>query len=364
MTQSRKKDHVDIILKEDVRARWDSWDDVFLVHEPLPEVDLDKIDLGTRFLGKRLKAPMMIASMTGGYPGAESINNNLAYAAAELGLGLGLGSQRVALTDKTVRHTYDTVKEYDVPFLAANIGAPQLIPQKSGKKPLDAKDAANLVSMIDADALIIHLNYLQEAVQPEGDMNAEGVIEAISGIVEGVGVPVIAKETGAGISRRAAERLKKCGVAAIDVGGLSGTTFAAVELVRAKKEGAKEQTRIGELFRDWGIPTPVSILESEVGLPMVATGGVRNGEDAFKALALGATLVGAAGATLPYAVKGKKDILGFLTMFLAEMRTAFMLTGTNTSANAKRAQVVCTGRVAEWMRALGHDSQNLAARRR
>jgi isopentenyl-diphosphate delta-isomerase len=359
-TRSRKQDHVDIILKEDVRAKANAWDDVHLVHEALPDVDLEKVDLATEFLGAKLGAPVMIASMTGGYPDAERINGNLAAAAAEHRIAMGVGSQRAALLSPEARRSFTVLNDHDVPFVCANIGAPQLVQQ--GKPPLSRAQIDELVKMLDADALIIHLNVLQEAVQPEGDLRAKGLRDAIRDLAKDLGVPVIAKETGAGMSRATATRLKDAGVKALDVGGLSGTTFAAVEAFRAKAEGRADRERIGALYRDWGIPTPVSVLESQVGLPLIATGGHRSGLDAARALALGATMAGFASAILTHANVSAKAASAFLTQAELEIRTACFLTNSPKAADLAQAPTVVSGDTAAWMRARGYDPALLARR--
>lgn len=364
-TSQRKKEHVDINLQERVQTERTYWDDIFPVHHAVPEVDFHDLPLGLTFLGKPLGAPVMIASMTGGYPGAEQINKALSYAASEHKLAVGVGSQRAALKDPSTRRSYTAVRDHEVPFVAANIGLPQLLPQRGGK-PMSLDEVDSLLAMLEADALIVHLNYLQEAVQPGGDLNARGGLDAIRGVVEHVDVPVIAKETGAGISRSAASALAKAGVQAIDVGGLGGTSFAAVELVRARKAGEQKLARVGELYRDWGIPTPVSVLEcraAKVNLPLIATGGVDDGLKAFKALALGAGMAGVAGAALRAAVKGEKECSAFLGQLLDELRTAMLLTGCARLADCARVPLILTGHTAEWLRALGHDPAALAAGR-
>ncbi|HVL48408.1 MAG TPA: type 2 isopentenyl-diphosphate Delta-isomerase [Candidatus Thermoplasmatota archaeon] len=361
ITTSRKKDHVDIILKEDVRARANAWDDVALLHEAMPEVDLPSVSLATTFLGARLEAPVMIASMTGGYPDAERINGNLAAAAAEAGVALGVGSQRAALVDPSQKRTFSVVRKHDVPFVAANIGAPQLVPQ-GGKRPLSRADVSEIVAMVEADALIVHLNFLQEAAQPEGDLAAAGVEHAIRDLAGDLGIPVIAKETGAGMRRPTAERLRKCGVAALDVGGLSGTTFAAVELFRARKERDEAHVRVGELYRDWGVPTVASLVESRVGLPVVATGGLRSGLDAARAMALGATLAGYASAALhPANVSGRK-CAEFLGHVAHELKVACFLTGARSAADLAAKPVLVGGHSARWLEALGHPVASWAKR--
>jgi isopentenyl-diphosphate Delta-isomerase len=364
-TSLRKKEHVDINLEERVQTVRSYWDEVHPVHQAVPEVDYYEVPLGLKFLGKSLGAPLMIASMTGGYPGAEAINRALSFAASEHRLAIGVGSQRAALKDPGTKRSFTAVRDHDVPFVAANIGLPQLIQQRSGK-PLTFDEIDALLSMLEADALIVHLNYLQEAVQPGGDLNAKGGLQAIRKVVDKVGVPVIAKETGAGISRQAAAALAKAGVAAIDVGGTGGTSFAAVELFRAQRAGEAKLARIGELYRDWGVPTVVSVVEArgaKVEVPLIATGGVDDGLKTFKALALGATMAGMANAAMKAAVKGEKECSAFLGQVLDELRTAMLLTGSASLADCAKAPLVITGHTSEWLRALGHDPLRFGAGR-
>lgn len=359
-TRSRKQDHVDIILSEDVRARLNAWDEITLVHEALPDVDVTAVDLRTTFLRKELRAPLMIASMTGGYPDAERINGNLAAAAAEHGIAMGVGSQRAALLSPESRRTFTVLRDHGVPFVAANIGAPQLVTQS--KPPLTRAQIDEIVKMIEADALIVHLNVLQEAVQPEGDLNARGMAAAIRDLAKDLGIPVIAKETGAGMSRGTATRLKEAGVAALDVGGLSGTTFAAVETFRAKSEGRVDRERLGALYRDWGIPTPAAVLEAQVGIPLVATGGHRSGLDAARALALGATMAGFASAILTPANESAKEASAFLAQVELELRTACFLTSSAKASDLANVPVVVGERTARWLALRGIDTAGLARR--
>lgn len=363
LTIARKGDHVDIILGGGMGARHNAWDEVTLLHEALPEVDLETIGLSTEFLNHRLDAPLMIASMTGGYERARDINARLAEAAAEHGIAMGVGSQRAMLKDPAQAETYTVVAEYDVPFVAANIGAPQLIPQGDGK-PLTHDEVRSLIDAIDADALIVHLNYLQEVVQPEGDVAASGVVHAIEHLAAEIGVPVIAKETGAGMTRRTASRLTRAGCAALDVGGLSGTTFAAVEKVRAERAGAVEHAERGTLFRDWGVPTPIAVLEARYGgSEIVATGGLRSGLDAARALAIGADLAGYASAVLAPAAEGSEPLAATLERLVSSLRTAMFLSGASAIDELAEVPVVVEGHSRLWAQALGHDLTALAAGR-
>src|SRR6267143_967162 len=326
-TEQRKAEHVNIILNENVSAEYNYWNDIRLVDNALPEIDLDDIDLGVKFFGKRLQAPLIISSMTGGFGMGKEINTNLAKAAAEVGVAMGVGSQRAALEKPDLVPTYAVVKDHGVPLIFANLVAPQLVPQE-GKRAYGLADAKKAVDMIHADALIVHLNFLQEVVQPEGDRRAKGCLAAIRGLA--AKFPVMAKETGAGISRETATLLKAAGVQAIDVGGLGGTSFSAVEHYRARKEASTLKERLGAKFWNWGIPTPASILLADVGLPLVATGGIRSGLDAAKGIALGATMAGMAKPMLEAAKVSANAVVTELRAVIEELKAAMFLTGSTS----------------------------------
>lgn len=345
----RKLDHIDICLKEKVSAHCNYWDDVHIIHNALPEVDMGDIDTSVTLFGKELAAPIIISAITGGFEGAESINRNLAEGAAKAGVGLGLGSQRPALVDVNLAPSYEVIKEYEVPLVLANIGAPQLIDQKD-KTAFGIEEARQVIEMVDADVLAIHMNFLQEIVQPEGDLRAAGCLNAIGEIAKEY--PVVAKETGAGLSRNVAHELMKLGVAGLDVGGLGGTSFAAVEHHRAKKDGDEILTRMGETFWDWGIPTPVSIVAVDVGLPMIATGGLRNGLDIARAVSLGASAGGLARHMLLAAVEGADAVHKELNTLVSELKGAMFLCGAKSVEELANVHVVVTGLSAEWLSAM------------
>ncbi len=345
-TEQRKAEHVNIILNEDVSAGYDYWADVHLVHNALPEIDLDDIDLSVKFFGKRLEAPLVISSMTGGFGMGGEINANLAKAAAEVGVAMGVGSQRAAIEKPELEPTYAVVKDHDVPLLFANLGAPQLIPQAS-KRAYGLADAKKAMDMIGADALIVHLNFLQEVVQPEGDRRARGCLAAVKTLA--ARFPVMAKETGAGISREVAVALKKTGVKAIDVGGLGGTSFSAVEHYRARKEAASLKERLGATFWEWGIPTPASLVLANVGLPLVATGGVRSGLDAAKGIALGATAAGMAKPLLEAAKASSDAVVAELRAIIEELKAAMFLTGATSVADLQERHAVINAPTATWI---------------
>ncbi len=345
-TEQRKAEHVNIILSEDVSAGYDYWADVHLVHNALPEIDLDDIDLRVRFFGKTLEAPLVISSMTGGFGMGGEINANLAKAAAEVGVAMGVGSQRAAIEKPELEPTYAVVKDHDVPLLFANLGAPQLVPQE-GKRAYGVADAKKAVEMIGADALIVHLNFLQEVVQPEGDRRAKGCLAAIKSLA--ARFPVMAKETGAGISREVAVALKKTGVKAIDVGGLGGTSFSAVEHYRARKEASSLKERLGATFWDWGIPTPASIVLADIGLPLVATGGVRSGLDVAKGIALGASAAGMAKPMLEAAKVSSDAVVTELRAVIEELKAAMFLTGAASVAELQERHAIINAPTATWI---------------
>jgi isopentenyl-diphosphate delta-isomerase len=353
---ARKAEHLRVTASGDVSTRVSAgWADIHLVHEALPEVDLEAVDLSVEFLGRRLAAPLAISAMTGGHATAHDLNAVLARAAERHGLVMGVGSQRAALRSPELAYTYAIVRqEAPSAFLIANIGAPQLIEQPSGPA-LGPAEARAAVTMIGADALAVHLNFLEESVQPEGDRRAAGCAAALKTLVSGLGVPVIAKETGAGLSRATAVRLRDLGVAALDVGGVGGTSFAAIEGLRAEAQGDERGRRLGELLRDWGVPTAVAVVGAvESGLPVVATGGVRSGLDAAKALALGATLVGVARPLLQAALQGDAAVDAWIGQFLHELRTVLFLTGSRSVAKLRIRPRVVLGGTRAWLDQLGY----------
>ncbi|MGH2458640.1 MAG: type 2 isopentenyl-diphosphate Delta-isomerase [Chloroflexota bacterium] len=351
-TSDRKFEHLEIAAGGTIESPSGAgWGDIQLVHDCLPEVDRGAVDLAIWFFGKRLKAPIVIASMTGGHPRAAEINRRLASAAQRLGIAMGLGSQRAAIEQPELMSTYAVARQAAPDaFLIANVGAPQLVAQ-GDRAPLTVGQVQALVDAVSADALAIHLNFLQEACQPEGDANARGCAEAIAQVSSAITVPVIAKETGAGMSAASARRLRELGARALDVGGYGGSNMAMLEARRAERQGNQLRRRLGETFATWGIPTAVSIVEARsAGLPVIATGGVRTGLDAAKAINLGAALVGVARPALSQASVSEEALIEWLEGFIEELRVAAFLTGANDLAGLARRPRRVFGRTAEWLR--------------
>uniref|UniRef100_A0A7C3VGY3 Isopentenyl-diphosphate delta-isomerase n=1 Tax=Archaeoglobus fulgidus TaxID=2234 RepID=A0A7C3VGY3_ARCFL len=339
-TSKRKIDHIRICLEEEVESGYTGLEDVMLIHKALPEIDYSKIDTEIKFFGKKLSIPLLIASMTGGHPETREINARLAEAVEETGIGMGVGSQRAAIEDEKLADSFTIVREKaPKAFIYANIGIPQVI-----ERGVEIVDRA--VEMIDADAVAIHLNYLQEAIQPEGDLKAEKGLEVLEEVCKSVKIPVIAKETGAGISREVAIMLKEAGFSAIDVGGKGGTTFSGVEVYRVSDEISKS---VGIDFWDWGLPTAFSIVDCRGILPLIATGGLRSGLDVAKSIAIGADVGSAALPFLRAAVEGVEKVKEEIEYFRRGLKTAMFLTGCRNLDELRNIRVFVTGKLKEWM---------------
>ena len=346
LIERRKGDHVEIVASEDLSQNYVYWDDIKLVHNPLPEVDLEEIDTSVTIFGRRLKAPLVISAMTGGYGKAEEINRNLASVAEEFGIGMGVGSQRAALENPEVARTYSVIKEFEIPLRIGNLGVPQLIKQGL-TAPLGIEEGKAAMEMVDAHMLAVHLNYLQEIVQPEGDTKSRGGLKALERFA--AALPVIAKETGAGMPRETALKLKRAKVRGIDVGGLGGTSFSAVEYYRAKSAGDSSRVNIGKTFWDWGIPTPVAVVVANVGLPVIATGGLRSGLDVARAISIGASSAGMAGRLLPAALESKEALTIELRTIVDELKAAMFLVGAKDLKELAATKAIVTGRSKEWL---------------
>lgn len=361
-TEERKTDHIQICLEEDVQARraTTGFEDISLVHRALPEISRNKINLSTSVFNHKFSAPLIVGAMTGGAAKTQKINEAIALAVEEMGLGMGVGSQRAAISNPKLEHTFAITREKaPTAFLIANIGAPQLA-QEYG-----VKEARKAVDMMNADALAIHLNPLQEAIQPEGETNYTGVLKKIGEIAKALDVPVIVKETGAGIVAEEAKMLEAAGVAGIDVAGVGGTSWAAVEHYRAKKAGNEFHQRLGANFWNWGTPTAISLIETiqSVNLTVIASGGVRSGIDVAKALALGADLASTALPVLQPATKSSEEVKRTLQFMIEELRNTMFLVGATSTQKLREVSVVVTGKTAEWLRVRGFNLELYAKRK-
>lgn len=330
-TQVRKADHIRICLDENVQCDriTNGLERYRFTHCCLPELNRDEIDLSTQFLGKTLGAPLLISSMTGGTEQAQLINTRLAIAAQRYGLAMGVGSQRVAEENPELRGTFKVRSQAPDILLLANLGAVQL----NYSYGLD--HCQRVIDWLEADALILHLNPLQEAVQTNGDTNFKGLLAKIAKLCQTLPVPVIAKEVGNGISAPMAQQLIEAGIAAIDVAGAGGTSWARVESERARDA---QQRRLGNTFADWGLPTAdclTAVRQVAPHLPLIASGGLRNGLEVAKALALGADLAGLAWPFLQAANQSEAAVEELAQVLLAELTTVLFCTGTPSLAELK-----------------------------
>lgn len=331
----RKDQHLDVVLSGAGRhARDAGFDAIRFLHEALPDLDHAKIDLGVDFLGRRLHAPLLISSMTGGPARAETINAHLAEAAQHLGIALAVGSQRAALEGAGEGGLGASLRRRapDTPILA-NIGAAQLT------RGFGVEEARRIIDMIGADALIVHLNPLQEACQPEGDRDWWGVGAALEALVRRLDAPVVVKETGAGLSGFTARRLADMGVAALDVAGAGGANWALIEGERAEDPADKAHARA---FADWGIPTATAIARARAACPeivLIGSGGVRDGVDAAKAVRLGADLVGQAAGVLQAATVSTQAVVDHFQVVIRQLRTVCFCTGSANLAALRTARL-------------------------
>jgi isopentenyl-diphosphate delta-isomerase len=333
----RKNQHLDVVLsgRAVMPVTRTGFAGIRFEHVALPELDLAAIDLGTRFLGRALKAPLLVSSMTGGPARAAPINRNLAVACEALGIAFAVGSQRVAIEAGSAGGLSAELRRLapSIPILG-NIGAAQL---NLGYGP---DEALRAVEMVGADALFVHLNPLQEAVQPEGDTDWRGLLARIGALASALPVPVAVKEVGGGISGALARRLVEAGVAIIDVAGAGGTSWAAVEAERAT---TPRQAAVARAFADWGIPTAEALRQVRAACPaatVIASGGIADGLDVAKALALGADLAGQAAGVLAAAATSPEAVIEHFETVVAQLRVACFATGSADLAALRRARLL------------------------
>ena len=336
--EGRKREHIDTVLNEDVSSKGltTGFEDYRFDHVALPEIDLDDVDTATTIFGKRLAAPLLISSMTGGTKIAREINLRLAEAAKSLGIAMGVGSQRAGIEAPAFADTYQVRSAAPDILLFANLGAVQL------NYGYSVDHARQAVEMIGADALFLHLNPLQEAVQAGGDRNWAGLYDRIEAVVAALDVPVVAKEVGNGISGEVARRLVDIGVSGIDVAGAGGTSWSEVEAYRQDDPALR---RVAHAFAGWGIPTVESlnaVVTEAHGVPVFASGGIRSGIDVAKAIRLGAALVGMAAPTLGSALETAEAVHDNMLATIEELRISMFCTGSPNLEALRSAELQYT----------------------
>jgi isopentenyl-diphosphate delta-isomerase len=338
---ARKDSHLALCERGDVEHRGSTLlEEVTLLHDPLPELALEEIELGTRLFGRSLAAPLLISGMTGGTAEGAAVNRDLALVAHKCGLGMGLGSQRAMLGREELARTFRVRDVAPDILVLANLGVVQA-------REAGTARVRELVEAVGADALCLHLNVAQELVQVDGDRDFRGTLDTLARMSGELAVPVVAKETGCGMSPRALERLHAAGIRFVDVSGAGGTTWTGVEALR----GPAPQRALGEELREWGVPTAPSIVYARrAGLSVIASGGIRSGLDVARALALGAD---AAAAALPFlrarAEGGVDGALEVAQRLVATLRAATLLTGTRRAAELCRAPRVLGPRLRAWL---------------
>lgn len=349
-TEKRKIEHIAVCLTKDVafKEKTTLLECVELNYKALPEINFADVDLSTEFLGKKFSFPFIVSAITGGAQVSKKINSDIAEACQELGVGMGLGSIRAMLQQPSLTETYFVRDVAPDIFLAGNIGAAQL-------KQYSPKEIDDALQALEANALAIHVNAAQEAMQPEGDLDFTGVIAKIAEYADTLSVPVYVKEVGHGISYEVASVLRETKVKAIDIQGAGGTSWTRVDALRHKNS-------FGEEFRDFGTPTAVSLIETKNALhktnansdstkKIIASGGIRNGLDATKALIIGADMVGNALPILKSQnKKGAKGVTDYLQNFKTEMQISSFLLGCKNVAELHKQQYVVLGKLKEWLK--------------
>ena len=349
--EERKMEHIKIILNENVDYNVTTWlEYIHLIHNSLPEINFDEIDTKINFLGKVFDHPILIDSMTGGTRLAKSINKSLAEIACKYNIPISCGSQKAGILDDNFIDSYKIIRDIcQDGFVIGNIGGHDL-----AKDPEVILD--KVISMIDADAVAIHLNPLQEAVQHESNVTFQGVVDAIKKAVDLTDKPIIVKETGGGVSLEVAKLLESLGVAAINVAGAGGTSWAAVEFYRNQLKKDDLMSNVGKTFWDWGIPTAASLIEvvSSVNIPVIASGGIRTGIHIVKSLVLGASLAGLAQPFLKAYFNGEDKLENFMEQLIYEVKTAMFLIGADNIKSLKEnADYIVTGDLLEWLQQRG-----------
>jgi len=343
--RTRKADHLRIVAEEEVAHTGSTLlENVRLVHQALPELDLDAVDTTATFFGRTLRAPLLITSMSGGTELAGTMNRDLAGVAAKHGIGFGVGSQRIILDHPEALADFAVREQIPDSVLLGNIGGAQLL-------EYDTADIAGLMERIEADAICVHLNAAQELVQPEGDCHFKGILEAVERLVMRIPGRVLVKETGAGMSPETLAQLDAVGVTCVDVAGAGGTSWTRVEMYREVDHSSK---RIAATFADWGIPTAYSVIAARKtcrpGTCIIGAGGIITGLDAARAIAAGADLVGFARSVfLAYREGGVEGADRYVDRLIRELRNSMVLTGAGTLPALRSTPRVYTGELRQWL---------------
>ncbi len=350
--QNRKLDHLRLALALPDASISTGLDDIIPIHQALPELDMADVDTSCTFLGKMLKLPFCINAITGGHPDTAWINRELSLVAAKTGIAMAVGSQRAALTDKSVRETFMVARQVNPKgILLANLGA-----------SCSLEEARSAVEMIAADGLQLHLNVPQEVLMPEGDCCFKGMLENIAKVVASLSVPVMVKEVGFGLSRETVKALYDIGVRCMDVGGSGGTDFAAIEIARDQSD-AKEKRF---MLQGWGIPTAISLLEGlslQLDIQFVASGGIRSSLDMVRSLMLGAKIVAMARPPLEILIQENPlQLEKNIETLRHELATMMLLLGAKNIASLPLKPLIIKGLTAEWMERRGIDIHSYAKR--
>jgi isopentenyl-diphosphate delta-isomerase len=359
LTSDRKLAHIQICLEHDVQGRnvTTGLEDISFVHHATTDINLDEIDLSTEIFDKKLSIPLIISGMTGGHNFAHKLNAFLSQAVEETNIGMGVGSQRAALENEEVRESFDIVREKaPTSLIIGNIGAGQIA------QGLTNDQFQEIIDMIQADAIAVHFNPLQEAIQPEGDTQLNGLYEKTRQLIQAYSIPIIAKEVGAGFSLHDIGQIRKMGFQAIDVQGAGGTSWAGVEAIRTNIPMFKNT---GEVYWDWGIPTVLSTILATKNFEgiIIGSGGVRSGLDIAKIIALGAD---AAGIAIPFLFTVQQHSAEAVVQKIEEityqLRLACFLTGSRNVLDLKKAPLMITGKTAELMKIHGLDPSSYYSR--
>lgn len=358
--EERKSRHIRVSLEEEVESTVSTGlEEVCFLHRALPDIDLEEVDTSLELFGRRLEAPLIISALTGGTEEGRCINEVLATVAEEFGIGMGVGSQRIALEDPSREATFRIVRE-KAPntLIMGNLGCPQL------SLGWGVEEARRCVEMIEGDALAIHMNPLQEAVQVGGETRYRGILGRVREITQRLETPIVMKETGCGVSAEDAGRIEEAGAEAIDISGAGGTSWALVEHHIAREMGDEEREILGRALGDWGIPTAISIVEvsRSTDLRIIASGGIRTGLEAAKALALGAEAVGIARPFLLRAVEGVESVRRYIREFIRELKTVMFLVGAQSLEELREVPIIIMGKTAEWLRMRGFRPEDYARR--